>query len=50
MLYRSQSESVKPVEIDYSYGKNSNRKCTYTRDQKPEKDPFDCKSLKGEWL
>ncbi len=48
MLYRSQSESVKPVEIDYSTGQA--KKCTYTRDQKPEKDPFDCKSLKGEWL
>lgn len=47
MLYRSQQESVKPIAIDYSCNP---KKCTYSRDKKPAKDPFDEKSLKGEWL
>lgn len=47
MLYRSSEESVKPIEIDYSCNA---KKCTYSRDEKPAKDPFDEKRLKGEWL
>ena len=47
MLYRSQQESVKPIEIDYSHNP---KKCTYSRDEKLAKDPFDEKKLKGEWL
>lgn len=50
MSFFSQNESVKPVQIDYTYNSEHHKKCTYTRDQKPDKDPFDCKSLKGEWL
>ena len=49
MLYRSRTddETVKPVKVDYS---STCVKCTYTRDSKPAKDPFEEKKLKGEWL
>ena len=46
----SQNESVKPVQIDYTYTKEHCKKCSYTRDSKPQKDPFEDKRIKGEWL
>lgn len=50
MSFVSQNESVKPVQIDYTYNSEHYKKCTYTRDSKPEKDPFEDKRIKGEWL
>lgn len=47
MLYRSNEDNVKPIKIDYS---TRPTKCTYSRDTKPKKDPFDEKRLKGEWI
>lgn len=49
MLYRSRTddENVTPIKVDYS---STCIKCTYTRDSKPAKDPFEDKRLKGEWI
>lgn len=50
MLCVSQNESLKPVQIDYTYNKEHDKKCSYTRDSKPKKDPFEDKRIKGKWL
>lgn len=49
MLYRSRTddEKVTPIKVDYS---STCIKCTYKRDTKPAKDPFEDSRIKGEWL